>query len=67
MEGKLLFLDWIQNIKWPKSSVEVNLAKEKIKDSPEYDPSIPTKREYETVLHENYERPKYWEYKNLLI
>ena len=57
----ILSLNWIKDIRWPDSSVKVNLTKEEIKNSPEYDPSIPTKREYEDALHEHYNKPKYWE------
>jgi hypothetical protein len=60
----ILSLNWIKEILWPALYVKVNLSKEEIKDSPEYDPSIPTEREYEEALHEHYNKPKYWEDKN---
>ena len=40
--------------------VVVDLTKEQIKNSPEYDPSIPTERRYEEELHEFYKKPGYW-------
>lgn len=60
--GKKVILSpkWIKEILWPNLYVKVDLFKEQIKDSPEYDPSSPTDREYENVLHEHYNKPKYW-------
>ena len=57
----ILSLNWIEQILWPDLQVNVNLTKEEIKKSPEYDPSAPTGREYENALHNHYKRPKYWE------
>ncbi len=51
---------WIQEIDWALSQVKVDLPKEKIRNSPEYDASAPVKRGYEEKLHEHYGRPKYW-------
>ncbi len=56
----VLALSWIQNINWTDSSVKVNLTKEQIKNSPEYDPSKPIEREYEETLYSHYDRPNYW-------
>jgi hypothetical protein len=38
----------------------VDLTKEVIEKSPEFDPSAPVNREYEEVLYDYYGRPKYW-------
>lgn len=57
----IISINWIKEILWPNLQVKVNLSKEGIKNSPEYDPSIPIDREYETKLHEHYNKPKYWE------
>jgi len=57
----ILALNWVKDILWPDSSVNVNLTKDEIKNSPEYDPSIPTEKEYEAELHNHYNKPKYWE------
>jgi hypothetical protein len=40
--------------------VHVGVTRGQIKNSPEYDPSGPIKRDYETRLHDHYERPSYW-------
>ena len=57
----ILALNWIKDIIWPDSTVNVNLTKEEIKGSPEYDPAKPAAREYETALHNHYNKTKYWE------
>ncbi len=51
---------WIEKIIWPNSEVHVNLTREEIKNSPEYDPSTPINRAYETRLYDYYGRPTYW-------
>jgi hypothetical protein len=53
---------WIKSVSWLEGKVDVNLTKEQIKNSPEYDPSVPVNREYETHLVEFYGLSKYWEY-----
>jgi len=52
---------WIQNITWAKKQVRVNLSREQIQGSPEFDPAAPVNREYEARLYDYYGRPKYWE------
>jgi sporulation protein YlmC with PRC-barrel domain len=57
----LILPHWIKRIDWDESNVYVNLPKETIKNSPEYDPSKP--------IDENYEREFFHHYganKNLL-
>ena len=51
---------WIEEVSWPGSTVKVDLSKEVIEKSPEFDPSKPVNREYEEVLYDYYGRPKYW-------
>lgn len=57
----ILSLKWIKEILWPDLYVKVNLSIQEIKNSPEYNPSIPTDRDYENALHKHYNKPKYWE------
>ncbi|MEJ2614632.1 MAG: hypothetical protein P8Z35_06725 [Ignavibacteriaceae bacterium] len=57
----ILSLNWIKEILWPNLHVKIDLSKEEIKNSPEYDPSTPTDRKYEDALHEHYNKPKYWD------
>jgi uncharacterized protein YrrD len=51
---------WVEQVDWVQRMVYVNLQRETIKDSPEYDPSAPVNRDYETRLYDYYGRPKYW-------
>jgi hypothetical protein len=53
---------WIDWVNWAKRQVHVNLHRETIKNSPEYDPAAPVNREYEERLYDFYGRPKpkYW-------
>ncbi len=52
--------DWITAVKWFETQVEVNVSKEQIENSPEYDPASPINREYEIRLYDFYGRPYYW-------
>ena len=62
LPGKKVIIppDWTKEISWSASEVSVNVTKDMIKDSPEFDPSAPVNREYETQLYDYYGRPKYW-------
>ena len=51
---------WITGINWNKKEVKVDLIKNKIENSPIYDPEKPIDREYESLLFEYYSKPKYW-------
>jgi len=53
--------EWVTQVDWPDSKVHVDLTREAIKESPEYDASLPLDREYEERLHEAYRRPRYWD------
>jgi len=51
---------WVNSVDWQKRMVEIELDKDMIKSSPEYDPAEPVNRAYEEVLYDYYGRPKYW-------
>lgn len=51
---------WIRDIDWAGKRVLVDLARQAVRDSPEYDPEIPVERRYEERLHAHYGRPGYW-------
>ncbi len=51
---------WIERVNWAQEKVHVDLGRETIKNSPEYDPSAPINREYEAQLYDYYGRPVYW-------
>lgn len=57
----VISIDWIENISWTESAVQVNLTREQIKASPEYDEHAYVDRDYETRLHQHYGRPAYWD------
>lgn len=52
--------EWIQSIRWDDAHVTVDLTRDQIKTSPEYEPSKPIPRDYECRLHDHYGRPGYW-------
>jgi hypothetical protein len=58
LPGKKVLLSpqWVEKIRWGESDVEVDLSQETIKNSPEYDPSVPLDTEYEGRLNEYYGR-----------
>jgi len=57
----LIAPEWITAVIWEDSAVEVDLTREEIKKSPEYDGTKRVDRDYEDALHDHYRRPKYWE------
>ncbi|HBG25516.1 MAG: hypothetical protein A2Y10_05320 [Planctomycetes bacterium GWF2_41_51] len=52
--------DWIKEISWSHAEVSVDVSKETVKKSPEFNPAAPVNREYEIRLYDYYGRPKYW-------
>jgi hypothetical protein len=52
---------WIEKISWEDKSVDLNLLKKVIVNSPEYHPRAAVNRDYEDQLYDYYGRPKYWE------
>jgi uncharacterized protein YrrD len=52
---------WIERISWLEAKVFVNLARETIKQAPEYMEGSLLTREYEASLHAHYQREKYWQ------
>jgi hypothetical protein len=52
---------WAEQISWIHRKVYLDLGRESIKNSPEFDPSIPVNREYEVQLYDFYGRPYYWD------
>ena len=56
----LIALASIGEINWERAEVQVNLNKQDIKESPEYNPEKPLSRDYETRLREHYGMKSYW-------
>jgi hypothetical protein len=44
-------------VAWPERNVWVDLTRATVKDSPEFDPSVPVGAEYELTLYDYYGRP----------
>lgn len=53
--------DWVDRISWHDSSVYIDVPRQRIENSPEYDPARPVERPYETRLWDHYGRKRYWE------
>lgn len=51
---------WIDRVSWDETKVFINLSHEAIKKSPEYKGDALLTRDYETKLHEHYQREGYW-------
>ena len=62
LEGRhvLISPQWIERVSWIKSSVLVSLSRAAIEQSPEDPGGSLRTREYETRLHEHYDRQGYW-------
>lgn len=52
--------EWLDRISYTAKDIYVNLYKETIKNSPEYESDIPVSRDYEEELYEHYNQNKYW-------
>lgn len=53
--------EWIQQVSWDDMQVVVDLPRDRIKNSPVYDPSTPVERAYETQLFDFYGQRRYWD------
>ena len=51
---------WASRISWDERRVHVDMSRQAIKDSPEWDPTAAINREYEARLYDYYGRPAYW-------
>ena len=51
---------WASGVSWAERKVYVDLSREAIKKSPEWNPTAGVNREYETRLYDYYGRPAYW-------
>jgi len=57
----LLAPQWIDRVSWGESKVFINLPRETIKQAPAYTEESLLSRDYETRLHQHYNRAGYWE------
>ena len=53
----LISPSWIRTISWNQRKVHVDLTRESLENSPEYDPRVPVNREYEVRLYDYFGRP----------
>jgi hypothetical protein len=62
LPGKKVLLSprWVESVDWNESRVYVDVTRDKVKNSPIYDPNQPIERSYERELHEHYGYPEYW-------
>lgn len=60
--GKIVLVSpqWIERVSWEESKVFINLTKEEIKSSPEFNEESPLSRKYEIELHKHYKHNGYW-------
>ncbi len=51
---------WVERVVWARQQMIVDMTRAQVRNSPEYDPSLPVNRGYETALYDFYGRPTYW-------
>jgi hypothetical protein len=52
---------WASSVSWAEKKVHVELSRQAIKESPEWNANAAINREYEKSLYDYYGRPVYWE------
>jgi len=52
--------EWVEKVVWEEAKVHVDLTREQVKGSPEYDVASEPSRSYEAELHRYYGVPGYW-------
>lgn len=52
---------WVERVDWARSAIVMQLASDKLKNSPEYDPDRLLDREYEKKIFDFYGLPYYWQ------
>ena len=52
---------WATRISWEEGKIHLDLSRQAIKSSPEWDPHAAINRDYEVRLYDYYGRPVYWE------
>jgi sporulation protein YlmC with PRC-barrel domain len=56
----LVATEWIREMRWEDASAVVDLSREAIEKSPDFDPAEPVNREAEVQLYDYYGRPHAW-------
>jgi len=57
--------EWITEVNWPQRTVNVDLSRQAIKESPHWDPALLPDRPQEAKVYQHYGRKGYWEYETL--
>lgn len=57
----LVSTEWVQKTVREEERIYVDLDRERVLNSPEYDPAVPVTREFELAVYDHYGRPRYWE------
>jgi len=52
---------WAKSISWADRMVHVDMSRDAIKNSPEWNPTAGVNRKYELELYDYYGRPVYWD------
>ena len=52
---------WITRVEWAERTVTVDVARDMVQCSPEYDPGVEYSRAHEASLFRHYQRPGYWQ------
>lgn len=52
--------EWMERVDWASQRVWIDLTRDEIKSSPEYDPTREIERAYEERLYSHYGRSGYW-------
>ncbi|AQT70136.1 photosynthetic reaction center H subunit [Anaerohalosphaera lusitana] len=62
LPGKKVIIppQWARDIDWAEKSVQMDVDRQAVKESPEFDPEEGVNRELEIRLYDYYGRPKYW-------
>lgn len=62
LPGKRVVVDprWTESIDWHHRKLHVDLTRDRVERSPEFDPSVPINRRYEQHLYDFYGRPHHW-------
>ncbi len=56
----LVAVRWFREVSWHDQQIHVDLTRDEVKKSPEYDPNAAVDRAYEEQVHSHYSQPPYW-------
>jgi hypothetical protein len=59
-ERVLISPRWIKRVSWKNRTMYLDLSRDRIRNSPQWDPDQPVSRNYELELHKHYAYTPYW-------